>query len=347
MRNELETGARYLSPGEQYQLRRSIIRLTKQGKKNQEVAAILDVSIRLVQTTKKAYKLEGLEGIKPKKRGRRKGEKRLLTPEQEKEIQKTIVEKYPEQLKMKCCLWTKRAIHDLILQKYKLDMGSSTLGYYLARWGYSIQRPIKKARNQNPEQVDQWMNEEYPSIAAKAKAERAEIYWGDETALQNTANYARGYSPKGHAPVLEVESKRIKLNLLSAISNRGKLRFTISKESVNAVILIDFMKRLIKDTDHKVLLIVDNLRVHHAKVVTAWLEEHKDEIELFFLPPYSPEHNPDEYLNSDLKRDIGKKLMPRSECELEHNARSFLKRGQRRPEHIRSYFRHPLARYAA
>ena len=239
MRNELETGARYLSPGEQYQLRRSIIRLNKQGKKNQEVSAILDVSIRLVQTTKKAYKLEGLEGIKPKKRGRRKGEKRLLTPEQEKEIQKTIVEMNPEQLKMKCCLWTKRAIHDLILQKYKLDMGSSTLGYYLARWGYSIQRPIKKARNQNPEQVDQWMNEEYPSIAAIAKAERAEIYWGDETALQNTANYARGYSPKGHAPVLEVESKRMKLNLLSAISNRGKLRFTISKESVNAVILID------------------------------------------------------------------------------------------------------------
>jgi transposase len=347
MEKELRTNAKRLSPDEQYQIRRNIMRLVEKGLKNAEIAEMLDVSLRLVQATKKNYVENGLDGIKLKRRGRKKGEKRTLTPEQEKEIQGIIIDKNPEQMKLKCCLWTRKAIHELILAKYKHDMPLSTLGYYLDRWGFSVQRPVKKARKQDSERVEKWLHEEYPGIAEKAKAENAEIYWGDETAVQNTANYARGYSPKGKTPVLEVESKRMKLNLLSAISNQGKLRFTITKESINADILIDFMKRLVKDTGRKVLLILDNLRVHYAKKVAAWLALRKNEIELFFLPPYSPEHNPDEYLNSDLKRAIEKLPMPRSESELEHNARSFLKFDQLHPARIRSYFKHKYAAYAA
>jgi len=194
--------------------------------------------------------------------------------------------------------------------------------------------------------VKVWMEEEYPAIAEKAKAENAEIYWGDETALQNTANYIKGYAPIGKTPVLKVEAKKLKLNMLSAISNKGKLRFTITKESVNADILIDFMKRLIKDTGRKVLLILDNLRVHHAKKVAAWLEEHQQEIELFYLPPYSPEYNPDEYLNSDLKREMSKKPIPKSEKELSANARSVLKRIQMNPKKVISFFGSKFTKYA-
>jgi transposase len=347
MEKELRTNAKKLSPEEQYQIRRNIIRLAEKGHANDNIAETLDISLRLVQATKKNYEENGLEGIKPRRRGRKKGEKRILTPEQEREIQGIIIDKNPEQMKLKCCLWTRKAIHELIVEKYKLDMPLSTLGYYLDRWGFSVQRPVKKARKQDSERVEKWLHEAYPGIAAKAKAENAEIYWGDETAIQNTANYARGYSPKGKTPVLEVESKKIKLNLLSAISNQGKLRFTITKESINADILIDFMKRLVKDTGRKVLLILDNLRVHHAKKVAEWLALRRDEIELFFLPPYAPEHNPDEYLNSDLKRAIEKLPMPRSERELEHNARSFLKFDQLHPTRIRSYFKHKHAAYAA
>ena len=347
MENELKTNAKQLSQSEQYQLRRSIVRLSEAGYKTSAIAQTLDVSQRMVQKALKAYREQGLAGIKAKKRGRRSGENRLLTQEQEREIQRTIVDKTPEQLKFKCCLWTRKAIHELILKKYGIDLKLSTLGYYLERWGFSVQRPIKRARQQDPGKVDAWLKREYPSIAEKAKAENAEIYWGDETALQNTANYAKGYAPKGQTPLLEVESKKMKLNLLSAISNRGKLRFTITKESVNADILISFMGRLIKDTVRKVLLILDNLRVHHSKKVAAWVEKHRDRIELFFLPPYSPEHNPDEYLNSDLKRDVGKKPMPRSIRDLERNARSFLLRTQLSHEHVRSYFGHKFVAYAA
>ncbi len=344
--DELKTNAKHLSQNEQYQIRKNIVRLLRKGHKPEEVAATLDVSRSLVYATRKSYDEKGIDGIKPGKRGRRPGAKRILTPEQERSIKQAIVDKNPEQLKLKCCLWTRKAIHDYILREYKLDMPLSTLGYYLDRWGFSIQRPVKRANKQDAERVKVWMEEEYPAIAEKSKAENAEIYWGDETALQNTANYIKGYAPVGKTPVLKVEAKKLKLNMLSAISNQGKLRFTISKESVNTEILIDFMKRLIKDTGRKVLLILDNLRVHHSKKVTAWLEQHKEEIELFYLPPYSPEYNPDEYLNSDLKREMSKRPIPKSEKELSSNARSVLKKTQMNPARIKSYFGSKFTKYA-
>jgi transposase len=343
---ELRTNAKRLSPEEQYQLRKSTVRLLKKGHTPIEVAEMLDVSRSSVYATKKSYDEKGIDGIKPQVRGRRTGDKRILTPEQERQIRNTIVDKNPEQLKLKCCMWTRKSIHEYILRDYKVDLPLSTLGYYLARWGFSVQRPTKRANKQDDARMQKWMDEEYPGIVEKSRSEDAEIYWGDETAIQNTANYIKGYAPVGKTPVLKIEAKKLKLNMLSAISNKGKLRFTITKESVNADILIDFMRRLVKDSDRKVLLILDNLRVHHSKKVQAWLSEHVEEIELFYLPPYAPEYNPDEYLNSDLKREMSKRLIPKSEKELRSNARSVLKKTQLNPNRVMSYFGTKYTKYA-
>lgn len=345
--DELRTNARYLSPDEQYQIRKSIVRLLRQGNKPGEIVKVLDVSRSLVYATKKIYEEKGIEGIKPQKRGRRYGEGRKLAPAQERAIMKTIIDKNPEQLKLKCCLWTRKAIRDYILREYKIKLQLSTLGYYLARWGFSIQRPIKRANKQDAERVETWIKDEYPGIVEKARVENGEIYWGDETALQNMGNYIKGYAPIGKTPVLRVEGKRLKLNMLSAISNKGKLRFTITEESVNTDILIDFMKRLVKDTGRKVFLVLDNLRVHHSKKVTGWLEEHREEIELFYLPPYAPEYNPDEYVNSDLKREMDNRPIPRSERELGCNARSVLKKIQLDVNKVKSCFCTKFTTYAS
>ena len=347
MEKELQTNAVRLSPDEQYQIRKSIIRLNKQGKSNPEIAEVLDVSERHVRNVKKLYAQQGIDGIKPKKRGRRKGENRILTPEQEREIQKLIVDKNPEQLRLPGCMWTRENIRDLVKRKYKINMPLSTLGYYLSRWGFSVQRPKKQAYKQDPEKINNWLNIEFPGITERAKIEGAEIYFGDEAGIRNTANYVRGYAPIGQTPVVQVESKRIKINMLSAISNRGKLRFILYKDNMNSDKLIDFMRRLVSDAVKKVFLILDNLRVHHSKKVTAWLEKHKDEIEVFYLPPYSPEYNPDELLNNDLKRDLGNRAMPRSEKELEHNMRSYLKATQLNSDKIKSFFMANYTSYAA
>jgi transposase len=346
MNNELKTNAVRLSPEEQYQIRKSIIRLLKKGKDTKEVAEILDVSLRHVQNTKKIYKDGGIAAIKPKTRGRRNGEKRTLTPEQEKEIQEIITDKTPEQLRFKECMWSRKNISELIERKYKISIPGSTLGVYLARWGFSVQRPIKLAYKQDEEQVKNWVEVEFPGITERAKEENAQIFFGDETGLQNQATCLRGYAPIGKTPVVRTEAKHIKINMLSAISNRGKLRFVLYKDNMNADKLIDFMRRLIYDSKKKVFLILDNLRVHHSKKVSAWVEKHKDEIEIFFLPPYAPEYNPDELLNSDLKRGISKRPSPRSDKELERNVRSHLKSVQLRPEKIRGFFGSATTIYA-
>lgn len=345
MENELKTNAKWLSPEEQFQIRKSIIRLRKSGKTMKEIAQILDVSMRVVALTMKNYSEKGIAGIKPKKRGRKVGEKRCLRPEQEIEIRGTIIDKNPDQLKLKGFMWTRKNIGEYIARKYGIKMPLSTLGYYLERWGFSVQRPTKRSYKQDPVQIDSWLNESYPTIALRAKDENAEIYWGDETGVQNTADYLRGYAPIGQTPVVRVDAQKFKANLLSAISNRGKLRFVIY-DKLSPDKLIDFMWRLIRDSNRKVFLILDNLRIHHAKKVSAWLEKHKEQIEVFFLPPYAPEYNPDEYLNSDLKRGVGSLPSPRSEKEIVKNVRSHMKMLQLKPEKVKSFFKAPSVKYA-
>jgi len=334
-----------MSQAEQFQIRKSIIRLSEQGKSTKEIAEILDVSERHVHATKKTYREKGMAGIKIGKRGRKIGACRTLTPEMEREIRKTIIDKTPEQVKVKGCMWTRNNIAEYIKQEYKVVMPLSTLGYYLQRWGFSVQRPTKRAYNQNPEQIEKWIKEEYPAIAERAKAENADIYWGDETGVQNTADYLRGYAPVGQTPVVRVEAQKFKANMLSAVSNNGKVRFMIY-EKMEPDTLIDFMRRLVADTKRKVFLILDNLRTHHAKKVADWLLRHRDKIEVFFLPPYAPEYNPDEFLNSDLKRDIGTRPMPRTLGDIVKYVRSYMKSLQLNPSKTISFFKAPSVKYA-
>ncbi|KAF0185740.1 MAG: transposase, partial [Nitrospirae bacterium] len=134
--------------------------------------------------------------------------------------------------------------------------------------------------------------------------ESAEINWCDETGIRNDEKRAKGYAPKGKTPTIRLNANRTSMSMVSAITNQGKVRFMVYKEAMNAALMIRFMKRLIKDTGRKVFLIVDNLKTHHSRIVKQWLQENKEQIEVFYLPSYSPELNPDEYLNCDLKYGV-------------------------------------------
>ena len=347
MEEELKANALRMGRKGQHELRKTIIRMLKDGKKGNEIAKDLGVSKGHVSNVKKLYEKGGAKALQPKKRGRQAGKNLILTPEQEKEIQGIIVDKTPEQMRFKECMWTRNNIREMIEEKYGIEIKLSTLGYYLARWGFSVQRPVKRAYKQDAQKIDAWLNSEFPGITERAEKEDAEIFFGDETNIQNTANYARGYARKGHTPVVQVEAQKLKIEMLSAISKRGKLHFLLYKDSMNTDKLIDFMTRLIADSKKKVFLILDNLRVHHAKAVTAWLEEHKAQIELFYLPPYSPEYNPDELLNSDIKRNAGAKQSPRNQAQLESNVQNRLAYLSDTPSLIASFFLAPLTKYAA
>ena len=318
----------------------------KKNKSVEEIAEATGMSTNVIYITIRKYKANGNSALRPRVRGRKQGENRTLSKEQETEIQKIIVDKNPDQLKMKCCLWDRKAVQELIEQKYGIVMPIRTVGEYLLRWGFTVQRPMKQAMNQKPEQVQKWLKEEYPAIHAAAKEEGAEIYWGDETAVQNVPNYARGYAPKGQTPVLKVQTVKMHINMISAISNQGHVRFMFSNDSIDADKLIEFMERLIKDVNRKIYLILDNLKAHHSKKTTAWVSAHSDKIKLFHLPPYSSEYNPDEYLNHDLKESIGSKPQVKTKDELQDLADHFMDKLSCDPDHVQSYFDHPaLERY--
>lgn len=339
--------ARKLNQQTQYELRKQVVRLREKGLDNKAISEIVGLSPCHISTIWKKYERGGLAAIKPGQRGRRQGAQRELTAEQEVGIQKLLVDKTPDQLKLSFALWTRDAIRLAIKQLYGKDLPLRTISDYLKRWGFTPQRPTKRAYEQNPTLVAQWHASVYPEIQARAKQEKAEIHWGDETGIQNDAYHARGFAPKGKTPVVRINATKSRINMISSITNRGKVRFMLYRETMTAKVLIRFMSRLIKDADRKVFLILDNLRVHHSKVVKAWLEENKEQIEVFYLPSYSPELNPDEYLNGDLKQKIRSGLPARSEKELEKKTRSFMCTLQNRPKHVQSYFRHPKIAYAA
>ena len=338
---------RKLSSEERYILRLRGINLIKLGKKQKEVASIFGVRTSTVSSWMKAYKAEGLKGLKDNSRGVKSEDRKLLSAKQEKEIQRMILDTMPDQLKLPYSLWTRKAVKELVEREFGVVLAINTMGDYLRSWGYSPQRPKKKAYEQCSKKVQLWLDHEYPAIKERAKKEKAEIHWGDETGVRNNSQHGRSYAPKGRTPVKLSMSKRFTVNMISSVTNQGLVEFMVYSGSMNADRLIEFMEQLIKNKLKKVFLILDNLRVHHSKIVKAWVEVNKSKIEIFHLPSYSPEKNPDEYLNCDLKYGLSIKPSPRNEEQLKGNVEDHMSMLQANQNRVKKYFEHEEIRYAA
>lgn len=328
-------------------IRKRAIRLLVGGKSQKEVSLLLCVNKNSVNTWHKNYKKFGYKGLKEKAQGHKKGIGRLLTAEQEQQVQKTIIDKMPDQLKLPFALWTRQAIVELIKREFGITMAIRTMGTYLKRWGFTPQKPKKKAYEQNDASVKKWLNEQYPAIKEQAKQEKAEIHWGDETGVKNQCQYGRSYAPKGKTPTRTKMGKRLSLNMISSITNQGKVRFMTYKGTMNSSMFIKFLGRLTKGQKKKIYLILDNLKVHHSNLVKQWVAKHSSKIALFFLPSYSPELNPDEYLNCDLKYGLSQKVMPKNDEQLKNNVQSHMRLLQQKPNRVAKYFEHQSIKYAA
>ena len=308
---------RKLTSSERYQFRKRAVTLVKSGKKQNEVASLFGVRTATVSSWMQAHRQEGNQGLKDEIRGVKSADKKLLSKNQEKEIQKMIVDVMPDQLKLDYALWTRKAVKELVEREFGIVLAVNTMGDYLRSWGFTPQKPKKRAYEQCPKKVQKWLDEEYPGIKERAKEESAEIQWGDETGVRNTNQHGRSYAPKGKTPVKKHKAQRFSVNMFSTVTNQGQVRFMIYTGSMNADRCIEFMSKLIENKTQKVFLILDNLRVHHSKLVKQWVEENKEKIELFYLPSYSPEKNPDEYLNCDLKYGMSEKPAPKSQKQLQ------------------------------
>jgi transposase len=328
-------------------LRERAISLIKSGKAKGEVAKILGVRAGTISEWWKLYKSSGKKGLSAKKRGVKSEDKKLLSQSQEKAIQDMIVDRMPDQLKLDFALWTRKAVKELIEREFGIVLAITTMGDYLRKWGFTPQKPKKKAYEQCPKKVQKWLDEEYPAIKQAAKEENAIIYWGDETGVKNQCNHGRSYAPKGKTPVKKSMSKRFSVNMISAITNQGFVQFSLYSDTMNADKFIDFMQQLIKSSTQKIYFIVDNLKVHHSKIVKEWVVDNKERIVLYFIPSYSPEMNPDEYLNCDLKQGMSAKKSPKTVEILQSNVYNHMSMLQEKPDRVRKYFQHKSISYAA
>lgn len=338
---------RKLTSKERFHFRKRAIVMLKNGSKQKEVAVFFGIREATVSQWKQSYKSNGSKGLRDKLRGVKSESKKLLSSEQEKAVQKMILDTMPDQLKLPYGLWTRKAVKELVERELGVQLAITTMGDYLRSWGYSPQKPKKRAYEQNPEALQKWLDEQYPAIKDRAKAEGAEIQWGDETGVRNINQHGRSYAPKGKTPIKRNMAKRFSVNMISTVTNQGKVKFMIYSGSMNTERLIEFMKQLIKNESKKIFLILDNLRVHHSKIAKQWVEDNKSKIELFYLPSYSPEKNPDEYLNCDLKYGLSDKPAPKNQEQLNKNVEDHMNMLCNEQLRVRKYFKHKDIQYAA
>ena len=340
--------ARYQTMEQLHERRKQVVRLHRKGYGVMRIVELSGLSYPTVRGVINRYEQGGVSTIRPVLRGKRAGAGRSLTDAQERLLQQIICDQRPEQLKMDFALWNRAAVMQLIERECGIQLSVRGVGNYLKRWGFTPQKPIKKAYEQRPEAVQKWLDEANPLIEQRARTEGGEIHWGDETALVNTDVRGRSYAPAGKTPVVfAVGGTRQKLSMIATVTNQGKTRWMIIDEAFNSDKLIEFLEALIKDAGKKVFLILDNLRAHHSKPVKAWMAQRQDRIELFYLPSYSPELNPEERLNADLKHAIQSKVPARTKAKLKTAATEHMLKLAQSPERVKAFFQDSHVKYAA
>ena len=340
--------SRSLNQSAQEILRIKAVNAIIAGKTQGEVSELFEVSLKAVNNWWRIYRELGMPGLRMKsRRPKSADEGGKLKGWQCASIVRTIMKKTPDQLDFGFMLWTRDAVSELIKDRFKVRLSKWTVGRLLKQWGMSPQKPVKKAYQQQPEVVKNWLDKEYPRIARKAAKEEAEILWGDEMGVRSDDQIGRTYGKIGQAPVVKVSGQRFSCQMISTVSNRGNLRFMIFEGKFNADVCIRFLKRLIKDTKRKIFLILDGHPVHKSKKVKSWIVANASKINLFVLPAYSPELNPDELLNQDVKTNAVRKKRAINKDELKKNLVGYLRGRQKRPDLVRRYFEAKHVRYAA
>ena len=331
----------------QDELRNRVVAALNRGVTQAQAARVFGITDRSIRRWVKQMRESGIDRVEPKKRGRIAGTVSELKPRQAERIKAMVVGRVPDQLKLPFYLWTRESVGQLIEREYGVKLSMASVGNWLERWGLSVQKPVRRAYERDDARIAAWLSREYLGIKRRAQAQRATIYWGDESGMRSDDVRGRSYAPRGKTPEIRTTGNRFGCNMISALSNRGKLAFRVFSGGFNTPVFIDFLRRLIKhNAGRKVVLNVDGHPVHKAKAVTRWLQAHSQHIQMYLLPGYAPELNPDELLNHDVKQALGKRR-PKDREELKAAVRSHLHRRQRQPHVIKRFFHGEHVRYAA
>lgn len=341
---KLKQDARKMDRAALEAIRIRAVQQVQAGESPEVVIRALGFTRRCIYSWLSMYRAGGWDALKSRKAP---GRARRLTGRDMQWIYRTVTGKNPLQLGFSFALWTRAMIRALIGKKCGVRLSLVSVGRLLGQLGLSCQKPLWRAYQQDGSRVEQWLKREYPRIRALAKRGKAEIFFEDESGVRSDFHSGSTWAVRGETPVVKVTGQRFSLNMISAISPRGALRFMVVKGGVGAAVFIRFLKRLIHGATRRIFLIVDGHPAHRAKLVTQYLASVSERLRLFFLPAYSPELNPDEQVWNDVKNNaVGRSRLENPE-DLHRTVVGRLRFLQNTPERVRSFFQMPETRYAA
>jgi len=343
--NNPRVDCRTISRDQLSAIKRISVNAVLAGEKQVDVARRAGVSSATICLWVKDVKARGEAAYTFDKTGPKTDSARLLTTKQEDWIQNCILTRLPDECGIPFFLWTRDAVRELIAKKYGVRVHKRTVGKWLWRWDMTPQKPCRQAIERDPAKVATWLECTYPAIKKAAKANGALILWGDESGFRSDDQVGRTYGRRGQTPVVPITGNRFRRNLISAISNSGEMMFMVCKENINSDVFIEFLKRVLSESRQKVVLIVDGHSSHRSKKTSEFVAAQNGQLKLEFLPPYSPDLNPDEYVNHDFKANALRSKRAKNPQEMEDNLFSFAQFRKSQPSTIMNCFKNPKVMY--
>src|SRR5262245_57647 len=326
-------------------MRERAVRSVQAGESPEVVAAVLGVNRSSLYSWLAQYRRGGWGALKAKPAF---GRPPKLDGKKLKWVYDRVTQKSPLKLKFPFALWTREMVATLIKDRFNISLSQVSVGRLLAQLGISCQKPLHRALERDEALVQQWLKRDYPKIKAQALREKAEIYFGDDAQMRCDHHAGRTWGKKGETPVVSSTGARYRMSLISAVTARGHMRFMIKeKGGVNAGVFIEFLRRLMVGRKRKIFLIVDRGPAHIAKKTKAFVAGLGGALRLFYLPPYSPDQNPDELVWKHLKADTVGRASIASLADFKRKVKSSMLCLQRNPEKIRCFFHKPSLKYAA
>lgn len=340
----MKIDGRKLSHAKLEEIRFKAVKAVQGGQAPTAVAREMGLYTNRIFVWLATYRAGGWDALRARKGT---GRPKRLSGRQIRWIYNTVTMKSPLQLKLPFALWTRSQIRVVIYRKFKIRLSLTSIGRLLAQLGLTCQKPLFRAYQQNPSLVEQWLKSEYPRIRAMARRVAAEIFFEDESGVRSDFHSGTTWAPRGKTPVVRVTGQRFRLNMISAVSPKGSLRFMVVRRGVGAQVFVEFLKRLMHGRRRAVFLIVDGHPAHRSKTARRYVDSLGGKLKLFFLPPYSPELNPDELVWNDVKNNGVGRTLVHNPRDLHRAVVGRLRYLQKSPEIVRSFFQAPDTCYAA